>query len=141
MSNRFRSDPRLTARMTITLFLLGLLYVLFAAALIALLKSWVLVVVAAALLLAAQYWYSDRVALYAMRGRIVEAGEYPRLHGAVGLVYLYKRGTFYPFAPLPGEADRRDNALELRVRAVLAEDLRIEPDLGRWFPLWGAPGL
>ncbi|MGJ5828625.1 PspA-associated protein PspAB [Streptomyces ossamyceticus] len=59
----------------------------------------------------------------------------------LGLVYLYKRGTFYPFAPLPGEADRRDNALELRVRAVLAEDLRIEPDLGRWFPLWGAPGL
>jgi hypothetical protein len=59
----------------------------------------------------------------------------------LGLVYLYKRGTFYPFAPLPGEADRRDNALELRVRAVLAEDLRIEPDLGRWFPLWGAPRL
>ncbi|SPF01032.1 PspA-associated protein PspAB [Streptomyces sp. MA5143a] len=59
----------------------------------------------------------------------------------LGLVYLYKRGTFYPFAPLPGEADRRDNALELRVRAVLAEDLRIEPDLRRWFPLWGAPGL
>ncbi|MEU6804612.1 PspA-associated protein PspAB [Streptomyces neyagawaensis] len=59
----------------------------------------------------------------------------------LGLVYLYKRGTFYPFAPLPGEAGRRDNALELRVRAILAEDLRIEPDLGRWFPLWGAPGL
>ncbi|WP_159766943.1 zinc metalloprotease HtpX [Streptomyces sp. HM190] len=83
MSNRFRSDPRLTARMTITLFLLGLLYVLFVAALIALLKSWVLVVVVAALLLGAQYWYSDRVALFAMRGRIVEAEEYPRLHGAV----------------------------------------------------------
>lgn len=59
----------------------------------------------------------------------------------LGLVYLYKRGTFYPFAPLPGEAGRRDNALELRVRAILAEHLRIEPNLGRWFPLWGAPGL
>ncbi|MEV8525372.1 MULTISPECIES: hypothetical protein [unclassified Streptomyces] len=55
------------------------------------------------------------------------------------LVYLYKRGTFYPFAPLPGE--RRDNALELRVRAVLTDDLRLEPDLSRWFPVWGAPGL
>ncbi|MFJ8309894.1 MULTISPECIES: hypothetical protein [unclassified Streptomyces] len=55
------------------------------------------------------------------------------------LVYLYKRGTFYPFAPLPGE--KRDNALELRVRAVVADDLRIEPDLSRWFPVWGAPGL
>ncbi|MGZ4592799.1 MAG: PspA-associated protein PspAB [Actinomycetes bacterium] len=57
----------------------------------------------------------------------------------LGLVYLYKRGTFYPFAPLDGE--RRDNALELQVRAALADDLTIEPDLSRWFPVWGAPGL
>ncbi len=57
----------------------------------------------------------------------------------LALVYLYKRGTFYPFAPLEGE--RRDNALELQVRALLANDLRIEPDLSRWFPVWGAPGL
>lgn len=61
----------------------------------------------------------------------------------LGLVYLYKRGTFYPFAPLVGggAVRRRDNALELRVRAVLGDELRIEPDLGRWFPIWGAPGL
>ncbi len=57
----------------------------------------------------------------------------------VGLVYLYKRGTFYPFAPLPGE--RRDNALELQVRGTVTDDLKIEPDLSRWFPVWGAPGL
>ncbi|HTS97499.1 MAG TPA: hypothetical protein VMI33_12840 [Streptosporangiaceae bacterium] len=57
----------------------------------------------------------------------------------LGLVYLYKRGTFYPFAPQPGE--RRDNALELQVRGALGDDLKIEPDLGRWFPVWGAPGL
>ncbi|WP_200303585.1 PspA-associated protein PspAB [Streptomyces adelaidensis] len=61
--------------------------------------------------------------------------------GRLGLVYLYKRGTFYPFAPLPGAGQRRDNALELRVRAVLGDDLRIEPELNRWFPVWGAPGL
>ncbi|WP_028805166.1 PspA-associated protein PspAB [Streptomyces sp. 142MFCol3.1] len=59
----------------------------------------------------------------------------------LGLVYLYKRGTFYPFAPLAGTGRRRDNALELQVKAVLADDLRIEQDLGRWFPVWGAPGL
>jgi hypothetical protein len=53
------------------------------------------------------------------------------------LVYLYKRGTFYPFAPLPGE--RRDSELELRVRAALGGDLPIEQDLTRWFPLWGLP--
>ncbi|MGW2380533.1 PspA-associated protein PspAB [Streptomyces sp. NPDC001658] len=60
---------------------------------------------------------------------------------SLALVYLYKRGTFYPFAPLPGAAQRRDNALELRVKAALADDLRVEQDLNRWFPVWGAPGL
>ncbi|MCL7378026.1 hypothetical protein [Streptomyces sp. 35G-GA-8] len=60
---------------------------------------------------------------------------------ALALVYLYKRGSFYPFAPLPGSAEKRDNQRELQVRAVLGSDLRIEPDLARWFPVWGAPGL
>ncbi|ANS64760.1 hypothetical protein SLINC_2536 [Streptomyces lincolnensis] len=60
---------------------------------------------------------------------------------SLALVYLYKRGTFYPFAPQPGAGQRRDNALELRVRAALAGDLRVEEDLNRWFPVWGAPGL
>ncbi|GGO73186.1 PspA-associated protein PspAB [Nonomuraea cavernae] len=57
----------------------------------------------------------------------------------LAIVYLYKRGTFYPFAPLPGQ--RRDNALELQVRGVLSTELPLEEDLGRWFPVWGAPGL
>ncbi|AEM88457.1 PspA-associated protein PspAB [Streptomyces violaceusniger] len=60
---------------------------------------------------------------------------------SLALVYLYKRGTFYPFAPLPGAAEKRDNGLELQVRALLGDDLRIEEDLSRWFPVWGAPGL
>jgi hypothetical protein len=55
----------------------------------------------------------------------------------VHLVYLYKRGTFYPFVPLDGE--RRDNELELRVKATLDGDLPIEPELARWFALWGLP--
>ncbi len=57
--------------------------------------------------------------------------------GPCHLVYLYKRGTFYPFAPRPGE--RRDNELELRVRGALGSDLPVEEDLSRWFPLWGLP--
>ncbi|WP_371625194.1 hypothetical protein OG245_21965 [Streptomyces sp. NBC_01116] len=60
---------------------------------------------------------------------------------SLALVYLYKRGTFYPFAPLPGDAEKRDNQLELQVRGVLGDDLRVEKDLSRWFPVWGAPGL
>ncbi|MFC9946400.1 PspA-associated protein PspAB [Streptomyces pratensis] len=59
----------------------------------------------------------------------------------LALVYLYKRGTFYPFAPAPGGGEKRDNQLELQVRAVLGDDLRVEGDLSRWFPVWGAPGL
>jgi hypothetical protein len=58
---------------------------------------------------------------------------------SLGLVYLYKRGTFYPFAPQGGE--RRDNGLELQIRSALGSDLKIEPELSRWFPVWGAPGL
>ncbi len=66
----------------------------------------------------------------------------------LGLVYLYKQGTFYPFAPRAGGTtvsgqtpQQRDNVLELQVKELLADDIRVEPDLTRWFPVWGAPGL
>ncbi len=55
------------------------------------------------------------------------------------LVYLYKRGTFYPFAPIGGT--RRDNALELQVEAAIGNDLTVEKDKSRWFPVYGAPGV
>jgi hypothetical protein len=58
----------------------------------------------------------------------------------VGLVYLYKQGTFYPFAPVPGE-QRRDNLLELQLRDQLAGELPMEKDLQRWLAVWDAPGL
>ena len=80
---RFRPDRGLSARMLLTVFLLGLVYVLFAAVLVALLKSVVLVVVVAAGLLFAQYWFSDRIALLAMRGRIVTPEQAPELHAVV----------------------------------------------------------
>jgi hypothetical protein len=57
----------------------------------------------------------------------------------LGLVYLYKQGTFYPFAPQGPQ--QRDNLLEIQVRDLLTNDLPIEPQLTRWMPLWGAPGL
>jgi hypothetical protein len=56
----------------------------------------------------------------------------------VALIYLHRRGTFYPFAPQPEES--RDNDLELAVKDVI-KGMWLEPDLGRWFPVWGAPGL
>jgi heat shock protein HtpX len=81
MRSRFEPDRQLTTRMVVTMFLLGLLYVAFIAALVVLLESLLLVVVIAAGLLGAQYWFSDRIALYAMRGRLVSREEQPQLHG------------------------------------------------------------
>ncbi|MFE7961131.1 zinc metalloprotease HtpX [Streptomyces sp. NPDC057413] len=83
MQSRFASDRRLTVRMSVTLFLLGLLYVGFVAALIVLLRSWVLVVVLVGAMFVAQFWFSDRIAMYAMHGRVVEREEYPELHAVI----------------------------------------------------------
>jgi hypothetical protein len=57
-----------------------------------------------------------------------------------GLVYLYKQGTFYPFAQ-QGSAQTRDTLLERQVRDAVATDLPIEPETSRWLPLWDCPGL
>jgi len=53
------------------------------------------------------------------------------------LVYLAKRGTFYPFAPSGHE--QRDTELELRLRSIIGTDLPVEAELDRWFPLWDLP--
>ena len=55
------------------------------------------------------------------------------------LVYLYKRGTWYPY--VPAGSGSRNSTLELQIRAAIASDLRTEPDLGRWFAVQDAPGL
>jgi hypothetical protein len=88
--------------------------------------------------------------LHAVNSALVDNGFGPQLlctlvafrdaeERRLALVYLYKRGTFYPFAPLSGE--RRDNALELQIKGAIGDELKIEPDLTKWFPVWGAPGL
>jgi hypothetical protein len=53
-------------------------------------------------------------------------------------IYNYKRGTFYPFVP-SGGGQQRDNERELRLKAQIGADLPVEPELERWFPLWGIP--
>ncbi len=55
----------------------------------------------------------------------------------VYIIYNYKRGAFYPFVPKAGK--ERDVAYELRLKALLADKLPLEADLGRWFPLWDPP--
>jgi hypothetical protein len=52
-------------------------------------------------------------------------------------VYLYKRGTFYPFCPTGPNS--RDTLLERQLRDAVASDLPIEQDTSRWMPIWGIP--
>jgi heat shock protein HtpX len=81
--SRFRPDHGLIARMTLTMFLIGLLYVAVIAVLLAAKVSLVPVLVIAALLLFAQYYFSDKMALYGMGGKIVTPEQAPELHGIV----------------------------------------------------------
>jgi hypothetical protein len=58
---------------------------------------------------------------------------------------------FYPFVPAGGKTGagsggsageaggQRDNERELRLKAQIGTDLPVEPELERWFPLWGIP--
>ena len=53
------------------------------------------------------------------------------------VVYLYKQGTFYPFCPTGPSS--RETLRERQIRDTVGEDLPIEPDTGRWMPIWGIP--
>jgi len=57
---------------------------------------------------------------------------------AVYFIYNYKRGSWYPFVPAPGEQSRNVER-ELQIKAQIGSELPIEPELERWFPLWGVP--
>jgi hypothetical protein len=63
----------------------------------------------------------------------------------VYFIYNYKRGFWYPFVPegqRSGEdrgAGQRATERELQLKAQMSGELPIEPELERWFPLWGIP--
>lgn len=78
--------------------------------------------------------YADRVLCAVFALRQTQQGGRP-LH----LVYLAKRGTWYPFVPVPGREKERDRERELQLRAVLDPLMPLEPEMDRWYPLWGAP--
>jgi hypothetical protein len=56
----------------------------------------------------------------------------------VYFIYNYKRGSWYPFVPARGE-QQRSTERELQIKAQMAAELPMEPELERWFPLWGIP--
>ncbi|WP_173261519.1 zinc metalloprotease HtpX [Streptomyces pacificus] len=82
--SRYAPDRGLTTRMVTTMFLIGLLYVVFVGVLLAILRdSWFLVLVIAGGLFIVQFWFSDRIAAYSMGAREVTPEQAPELHGAV----------------------------------------------------------
>ncbi len=69
--------------MGFTVFLIGLLYVVFISLLIAVGVQSITVIVIAAVLLFSQYYFSDKIALYSMGARIVTSEQAPELHAIV----------------------------------------------------------
>jgi PspA associated protein B len=106
--------------------------------------------------------HGDRIlcAVFAFR----DAGDQP-----IYFIYNYKRGYWYPFVPKgrggevsssgnstatgnvsfarsgssaseePVDAGERSTERELQLKAQIGSELPIEPELERWFPLWGIP--
>ena len=75
--------------------------------------------------------YSERVlcAVFAFEDRTKQP---------VYFIYNYKRGSWYPFVPARGGKERNTER-ELQIKAQVGAGLPIEPELERWFPLWGIP--
>jgi heat shock protein HtpX len=79
----FTRDPGLQARMLTTLFLLGLVYVVFVGVLFAAgLKGGVILIIAGGLA-ALQFFSSDKLAMHAMGARVVTPQEAPELHAMI----------------------------------------------------------
>jgi hypothetical protein len=90
------------------------------------------------------------VGINAVSGSIETAGHGERLLCAVFafqdaqkrriyFIYNYKRGFWYPFVPDPENPKERLTERELQIKAQISSELPIEPELERWFPLWGIP--
>jgi hypothetical protein len=90
------------------------------------------------------------VGINAVSGSIETAGYGERLLCAVFafvdaqkrriyFIYNYKRGYWYPFVPVSASSNERSTERELQLKAQMASELPIEPELERWFPLWGIP--
>ncbi|QXJ25245.1 zinc metalloprotease HtpX [Actinomadura graeca] len=81
---RYASDRGLTSRMLVTMFLLGLVYVVFVSAFFVITPKFGMIALGVAVLfLLAQYFFSDRLTMFAMHGREVSAEEAPELHGVI----------------------------------------------------------
>ena len=80
---QFGKDTGLQVRMLTTIFLLGLVYVVFAGVIFAAGGGAVAIALFAAVLFSVQYFASDKIALRAMGAREVSPAEAPELHAMI----------------------------------------------------------
>jgi heat shock protein HtpX len=80
---RFPADRGLTTRMMSTVFLIGLLYAVFVTVLLEAHVHAGAVIVLAVVIGGAQYYFSDKIALFSMGGKLVTREQAPELHGIV----------------------------------------------------------
>lgn len=85
-ATRYGTDRGLSARMMGTLFGIGLLYVILAALMLALGFNAFFVLALSGGLLLAQWWFSDSLAMSAMRAVVVTPEQAPQLHALVDRV-------------------------------------------------------
>jgi heat shock protein HtpX len=83
LSHNIKPDRGLTTRMLLTGFFLVVLYAVLIGVLFALLKSLTLILVIAFGLLFCQYFFSDKIAMFAMHAKEVTPQEAPELHGVI----------------------------------------------------------
>jgi heat shock protein HtpX len=81
--SKFPADRGLTARMLSTVFLLGLLYAIFITVLVIAHVALGFILVIGFGILFVQYFFSDKIALYSMGGKIVSREQAADLHGIV----------------------------------------------------------
>jgi heat shock protein HtpX len=82
-ATRYGTDRGLSARMVGTLFGIGLLYVVLAAVLMAIGVNAVFVLTISAAMLFGQWWFSDSLAMSAMRAVVVTPEQAPQLHAVI----------------------------------------------------------
>ena len=80
---QWQTDWGLRGRMALTMFLLFALYIVFIGVLALYFESIVAIVVVMGLFMGAQFFFSDKLALYSMGAREVDPDEYPELHRKV----------------------------------------------------------
>jgi heat shock protein HtpX len=83
INRRIPADHGLTVRIFITGLLMVLLYALVIGILFAVGLNLGVILVIAGVFLFCQYWFSDKIALFGMHGRIVTPEEEPELHGII----------------------------------------------------------